>query len=107
MAAWMVVIQNMTDPGWVEDYVRNVPAMIKRHGGAYLGTSGKNEIIENELATPFPVTPNVMAIFSFPSAEAIKTFMASEEYRPYSRNRRQGSKSDIFIMDEVRTDFHS
>jgi uncharacterized protein (DUF1330 family) len=101
MAAWMLVLQKQHNTQWLRDYMTNVPSMIHKHGGRYLGVARRIIPIENALVEGGNPEMDIAAMFEFPSGEAIQNFMASEEYQPYAEARKSGSSSDIYILDDL------
>jgi uncharacterized protein (DUF1330 family) len=104
MSAWMLVLQKQSDLSWLKDYIANVPSQIKKHGGRYLGVSSQVINIENHLTERAPEM-NIVALFEFPSRKEIEEFMSSDEYQPYAAARKNGSRSDIYILDNLVTEF--
>ena len=84
---------DITDPSWVQDYVRNVTGQVERHGGRYLARTSKIEKMEGE-RTP----PRIALIVEWPSREAAYAFYESEEYRPYRERRIAGSKNEFLLV---------
>jgi len=94
MTAYMVVSIDVQDPSWVADYVANVPAIIASHGGAYAAVSGPVTVLEGTASAP-----TQLAIFTFPSQDAITAFMKDPAYTPYKEARLKGSTANIFSFD--------
>ena len=86
MSAYLVVQLNVTDSGWIENYVANVPPIFRKYGGEYLVVSKHLQQYEGTAAAPDQV-----AIFTFPSVDAITRFMECDEYKPYKDARMAGS----------------
>lgn len=84
---------DVTDPGWVRDYVAEVTPMVERHGGRYLSRSTRIEHLEGE-RTP----PQLMLIIEWPSKEAADRFYESEEYRPHREARRAGARNQFLLV---------
>lgn len=95
MAVYLVVEVTYTDASWRDEYVRMVPPMLAAAGGRYLAI-GNPEVLEASDAVP-----DTLAIFDFPSAEALKTFLASDEYKPYSDMRKAGSRTQMYMLEEL------
>ena len=96
MAAYMVVYLNLSDPSWVPDYIQNVPAILRSYGGEYVAVSGPIKRLEGDMPVPTQI-----AIFSFPSQEAIEKFMADPRYKPYKDARIKGSSANVFMFDNA------
>lgn len=94
MAAYLIVHVFLRDTQWVENYVANVPAIVRRHGGKYLAVSRSLKQFEGEERAPDQV-----ALFTFPSLQAIDDFMNAEEYRPYRDARLEQSSATIIGIE--------
>jgi uncharacterized protein (DUF1330 family) len=90
MAAYLVVHVYLRDSQWVEGYVANVPAIIRSYGGEYLAVS--KELKQFEGNGPMP---DQVAIFTFPSLDAIDRFVNSAEYKPWKDARLAESSATI------------
>jgi uncharacterized protein (DUF1330 family) len=84
---------DVTDPGWVRDYVNDVTPMVEHRGGCYLARSARIERIEGE-RTP----PQVLLIIEWPSREAANDFYESDEYRGYREARRAGARNEFLLI---------
>ena len=94
MAAYMIVNLTFHNLDWAKDYLANVPAMVRAHGGEYLARSKTVEQIEGE-GSP----PDQVVILTFPSLDAIRTFMQSSEYGPYRKARAAATDTTILAME--------
>ncbi|HWX74089.1 MAG TPA: DUF1330 domain-containing protein [Solirubrobacteraceae bacterium] len=92
MKYYAVAEIEVTDPGWVREYLAEVTGMVERHGGRYLARTGQVERIEGEGAPP-----QTLLLIEWPSKEAAEDFYASEEYRPYRERRRGGARNDFLL----------
>jgi uncharacterized protein (DUF1330 family) len=93
MKHYAVAELEITDPGWVRDYVAQVTPMVERRGGRYLSRTPNIERIEGE-RTP----PQIFLIIEWPSKEAADEFYESEEYRSHREARRAGARNDFFLV---------
>jgi uncharacterized protein (DUF1330 family) len=84
---------DVTEPGWVREYVAEVTAMVERRGGRYLARTGHVERIEGEREVP-----QTFLIIQWPSREAAEAFLESEEYRPYRERRRAGARNELVLV---------
>jgi uncharacterized protein (DUF1330 family) len=94
MAAYMIVSLTFHNLDWAKDYLANVPDMVRRHGGEYLARSKAVELMEGGGSAPDQVV-----ILTFPSLDAIRTFMASPEYAPYRDARIAATLSEIVALE--------
>ena len=93
MPAYMIVDVDVRDAARYEDYKREVPALIARHGGEYLVRGGAHEVIEGDWQ------PTRMVMFRFPSRAAIRAFMDDPDYRPLAALRHEIARSRIIAVD--------
>jgi uncharacterized protein (DUF1330 family) len=84
MPAYIVVDCEVTDPARYEAYKKLAQAAIAKHGGRYIVRGGETTVLEGEWQ------PRRIVIVEFPSADAIRRFYDSPEYRA-ARAERQGA----------------
>lgn len=94
--AFMIVYMDITDPSWMEQYFKDVPALLAEHGGVQI--AGGRQIVRVEGSIPIP---DRIAIFRFSSLAAAEDFMKDERYQNHRANRRQGSSSQILILESA------
>ncbi len=95
MSAHMVALIYGTDFSWIPAYSAAVPQIIKKYGGSYNFVSGGAvELAEGDMPVPAAV-----GTFNFPSQEAIREFLNSEEYKPFIELRNKYTKTQILIFD--------
>lgn len=94
MAAYLVVHVHLRDSQWAKDYIANVPAIIRSHGGEYLAVSKALKQFEGD-----GPAPDQVAIFTFPSLDAIDRFMNCAEYKPWKDLRLSQSSATIVGFD--------
>ena len=92
MKYYVVGEVDITDQGWVPDYIKNVTEMVERRGGRYLARTSIVERMEGERKTP-----QILVILEWPSKESAVAFFESEEYRPYRQNRNAGAKNEFLL----------
>ncbi len=93
MKHYTVAELEITDPGWIPEYVRHTTRLVEQHGGRYLARTGRFEKVEGE-RTP----PQVYVLIEWPSKEAAEAFYASEGYRPHLENRLAGSRGEFVLI---------
>ena len=94
MSAYLVVQLSVTDPSWIENYVANVPTILRKYGGEYLVVSQQLKQYEGAGDAPHQV-----AIFTFPTLDAITRFMECDEYKPYKEARFTGSTATVIGIE--------
>jgi NAD(P)H dehydrogenase (quinone) len=96
MTAYMTVVMTVTDTSWIGEYVRHVPPIMQKYGGKPVTVSGPVEVLEGE------TIPSQIALFSFPSIEALKAFLADPDYLPWKQARQAGSTASIFAFNAMK-----
>jgi uncharacterized protein (DUF1330 family) len=93
MKHYAVAEINVTDPGWVREYVQRVTRLVERYGGRYLARTSKLEQLEGDRPPP-----QLLLIIEWPSKEAAMAFYDSDEYKPYRDSRRNGSTGEFLLV---------
>jgi uncharacterized protein (DUF1330 family) len=83
----------ITDPAWVEAYVRDVTPLVQRFGGRYLARTPRTEWLEGEHAGR-----PVFLLVEWPSREAAMEFYECDEYRPYRESRIAGARNELLLV---------
>ncbi len=93
MKYYAIIEVDITDPGWVAEYARNVTRLVERRGGRYLTRTSAVEKIEGQRKAP-----QIVVLMEWPSKEAAIAFYQSEEYRPYRQSRLQGACNEFLLV---------
>ena len=93
MKHYAVVEVDITDPGWVPEYLENVTRLVEQRGGRYLTRTSSVEKIEGQRKAP-----QIVVLMEWPSKEAAVAFYQSEEYRPYRQSRLQGARNEFILV---------
>jgi uncharacterized protein (DUF1330 family) len=93
MKYYFVAELDITDRGWVPEYVNNVTGLVERHGGRFLARTSNVEKLEGERPPS-----QIFMIVEWPSKEAAMAFYESEEYRPYRQSRIEGSRNEFALV---------
>ena len=96
MTVYMIADIKVTDNKWVPDYATSVHDLVHKHGGKYLSRSGNVKTLEGK-----PLDTSLIALLAFPSAEAVKAFLADPKYTPYATARQHGSESRFQLIDDT------
>jgi uncharacterized protein (DUF1330 family) len=83
----------VTDPAWVQDYLRAVTPMVESRGGRFLARTVTHEKLEGEREPP-----QVYLLVEWPSKQAAEEFYASDEYRPYREQRQAGARTELAMI---------
>lgn len=93
MTAYLFVTIKAHDLAWVDAYQANVPALMQRHGGAFLALSDHVGRIEG-----VGLDPDRAALMTFPSMDAVDAFVTDPDYAPYRASRLAASTGDAFAF---------
>lgn len=96
MTVYVIADVEVTDDSWVPEYAEKVHDIVHKHGGKYLSRSGNIEVLEGE---PLPNT--LIALISFPNAEAAKAFASDPAYAPFGKARQDGTNSRFQLIDDT------
>jgi uncharacterized protein (DUF1330 family) len=95
MSVHLVCSVRVADPETYKKYTAKTPAIIAKHGGRFLVRGGPVETVEGK---PFN---DRLVILEFPSADAVKTFYASPEYREVMEFRTASSEATFLLVEGV------
>jgi uncharacterized protein (DUF1330 family) len=93
MKYYAVAEIDITDPGWIQEYVEHTTRLVEQHGGRYLARTPHLEKIEGGRRPP-----QISLIIEWPSKEAAMAFYDSEAYEPYRESRRSGSTGEFLLV---------
>lgn len=96
MSVYMIADIKVTDDKWIPGYAASVHELVHKHGGKYLARSGNVKTLEGK-----PLDTTLIAILEFPSAEAVKGFLADPKYAPFAAARQNGSESRFQLIDNT------
>src|SRR5260370_25818288 len=87
--AYLIANVNVQDPATFEEYRKQVPATIAKHGGRYLVRGGRVERLEGSW------NPTRLVVLEFPSMEQARRWYDSDDYGgpQGSRVKGQGAAS--------------
>jgi uncharacterized protein (DUF1330 family) len=95
MSAYIVVDGDVTDPVRYEAYKKLAQTAIAKHGGRYLVRGGETRLLEGEWQ------PNRIVVLEFPSANAIRRFYSSPEYKAARAQREGAAQMNMIAVEGV------
>ncbi len=95
MAAYLIADVDIKDPVAYEEYKRSVAATIAAFGGRYLTRAGATEVLEGDWE------PKRFVVLEFPSAENIRAWYRSPQYRPLRELRQRTTQSNMVIAEGI------
>ena len=95
MPAYVIANVNVHDAAAFEEYRRQVPATIAKHGGRYLVRGGRVERLEGTW------NPARLVLLEFPSMDQARRWYDSEDYREPKALRLKSAMTDVIFADGV------
>ena len=95
MSAYIVVDGDVTDPVRYEAYKKLAQTAIAKHGGRYLVRGGETRVLEGDWQ------PNRIVLLEFPSANAIRRFYSSPEYKAARAQREGAAQMNMIAVEGV------
>lgn len=96
MSVYLIADVKVTDDAWIPEYASKVHDIVAKHGGKYLSRSGNIDTIEGQ-----GLDTTLIALFHFPSREALDAFVNDPEYAPFAKARQEGSVSRFHVIDDT------
>ncbi len=93
MPAYVIVDVNVKDPTAFQEYVKNVPAIIRKHGGQYLAVEDAPKVMEGNWF------PRRIVLVQFPDMKAADSFHSDPEYAPWKALRQHTADSNMVAFD--------
>lgn len=88
----LIVETNITDPSWINDYLKDVTPLLSLFGGKYLTRTSAIELLEGT------DKPQFSLVAQFPSKEDALDFYNSDHYQPFKQARQSGSVSKFLLV---------
>ena len=96
MAAYMIVLIEVTDSDGMEEYRTHVLPVIEQYGGRFLAAAPP-DVLEGELQ------PQVTVILEFPSMERAHAWYDSADYQELKTLRQRSSRAVAVFVDGLPT----
>ena len=93
MAAYLIASVDVKDAATFEEYRKQVPATIAKHGGRYLVRGGRVERVEGTW------NPKRLVVLEFPSIEQARRWYDSEDYREPKALRMKCTVTDAVFVE--------
>ncbi len=93
MAAYVIANVTVQDAAAFEEYRRQVPATIAKHGGRYLVRGGRVERLEGAW------NPTRLVVLEFPSMAEARRWYDSEEYHAPKALRMKCAVTDVILVE--------
>ena len=96
MSVYAIADIKVTDDSWLPSYAANVHKIVEKHGGKYLSRTNNITTVEGE-----GLDTTIVALFQFPSMQALQNFAGDPEYDQYREARQAGSTTRLHILDDI------
>ena len=93
MTAYILVDITVEEPERYQDYVRQAPAFVAKHGGEYLVRGGNAEAPEGDWL------PKRLVILRFPSRDHARALLDDPDYLEIAPLRQETTRSNLIIVD--------
>jgi len=93
MSAFLIADITIHDIDQFMEYVRQVPAFIKKHGGQYRVRGGEPESHEGSWQ------PQRLVIIEFPSKEDAQAFLKDPGYQPVAAIRHAAATTNLIVAE--------
>src|SRR5688572_17459258 len=97
MAAYVIAqVDEITDPGALEEYRAKVGPIVERYGGRTVA-AGPPDVVEGQLR------PTLAAVMQFPSMEQLQAFYAAPDYQDLKALRLRATRGHVLFLDGLPT----
>ena len=93
MTTYLFVAMKVNDQSWVAEYQANVPSIVHKYGGEYFAVAETIKRYEGN-----GPDPDGIVLITFPSIEAIDSFLSDPDYHPYRAARRAAASGDVLAF---------
>jgi uncharacterized protein (DUF1330 family) len=95
MPAYLIANVDVQDAATYEEYRKQVPATIAKHGGRYLVRGGRVDRVEGSW------NATRLVVLEFPSMEQARRWYDSEDYREPKAIRMKSAVTDAVFVEGV------
>ena len=92
MAAYVIANVDVKDAALFEQYRKQVPETLARHGGRYLVRGGQHETLEGAWK------PSRLVVLEFPTLEQARRWYDSADYREPKALRMKCALTDVVLV---------
>jgi uncharacterized protein (DUF1330 family) len=93
MAAYVIAEIEVTDQASYDEYRKQVPATVEKHGGRFIARGGKVEPLEGGWA------PKRLVLLEFPTMQKALGWYRSAEYAPLIKLRQRASRGKLVAVE--------
>ena len=93
MAAYLIVLADVTNPEQYARYAQATPPVVAEFGGRFIGRGGRTQTLEG------PTEARRVVLIEFPSFEQASAFYHSEAYQQVKRLRDGAATASFVLVD--------
>jgi uncharacterized protein (DUF1330 family) len=93
MSAYLIVDITVHDRERYAEYVRQVPTLIRKHGGVYRIRGGETQTIEGDWS------PRRLVVLEFPDTDAARAFLDDPDYEPVAAIRHEAASTNLVLAE--------
>ena len=93
MTAYVIAEIEVTDQASYDEYRKQVPATVEKHGGRFVVRGGKVEALEGGWA------PKRLVLLEFPTMQKALGWYRSSEYAPLIKLRQRASRGKLIAVE--------
>ncbi len=93
MAAYVIADITVKDSGIYDEYRKQVPATVAKHGGRFLVRGGAHDRVEGDWQ------PGRVVVIEFPDMAAARAWYSSQEYGPLIKIRQRASTGSVIMVE--------
>lgn len=93
MAAFILAYIEVQNPEDYQEYIKQVPALVAKHGGVYRARGGECTVREGSWQ------PKRTVLLEFPDRASAEAFYDDPEYAPVMAIRHRTSNTNLIIFD--------
>jgi uncharacterized protein (DUF1330 family) len=92
---YLLIDIQVTDHDLYSEYVKQVPAIVKKYEGRYLARGGKVRVLSGEWR------PERIILIEFPSTEKLQQWLNSPEYAALKPIRERSTRGQALIIEGI------
>ena len=93
MKAYLIVDLTVEDPDRYQEYVKQAPAFVARHGGKYLVRGGEVDVVEGDW------TPTRVVVLEFPDKAHLDGLVNDARYQEVANIRRAATVTQMIAVE--------
>ena len=93
MTAFILAEIDVKDPDAYQEYIKQVPALVEKHGGVYRARGGQHTILEGNW------NPSRIVLLEFPDRNSAEAFYNDSDYSGLKQIRHKTTDSNLVLFE--------